>query len=308
MTLYIIGNGLDLHIKLATKYADFASYLKENDNDLYEQLLLYFPLCRDWNNFEECLLEFKVMTVLKDLDDFLPAPDNESSGKEDIYFDQAINIIKELSIRIKNSLNDWIVSLNYSEVCNLTDISFKDNSKILTFNYTSTIETFYKPKAKILHIHNLAKSRQMYLPKPDECNSKSPEFEDSEIILGHSPSSHRQIYHNDPRFDSYQNELRSINFEKLLEFIDDSEKKSAQIINENESFFNELYNCDEVIVYGHSLGDCDIPYFIKIVSSVSKNASFTFYYFTNEDLKKINTFTSTYVKNHKCNYISWKRK
>ena len=40
-TLYVIGNGFDIHHKLDTRYQNFANYLTKNDNKVYDQDQLY---------------------------------------------------------------------------------------------------------------------------------------------------------------------------------------------------------------------------------------------------------------------------
>lgn len=298
MTLYIIGNGFDLHLNLTTSYSDFARYLKSKNYKLYESLIRYFHLTANWSNFEESFSSFQIKHALNAIDEYLPEENNERSGNEWNYYDQAEELINNLLRNIQNAVNDWIISLDYSELKKSNSLYFKSNSKILSFNYTKTIENYIKPNSKILHIHGIAIKSQKYHWKPDERDLDLPEMEDSEIILGHSPITCSQKYIHHPDFDSYQNVLRSINFDTLLRFIDESEKNTNQIIQNNQNFFNSLNSCNEIVVYGHSLGNCDLPYFYEIIKNIPKKTVFTFYYHSNEDLNKINTFASKNLKNN----------
>jgi hypothetical protein len=51
-TLYIIGNGFDIHHNLDTRYQSFANYLAENNSDVYDLLLNYYGLPDITNRFD----------------------------------------------------------------------------------------------------------------------------------------------------------------------------------------------------------------------------------------------------------------
>ena len=305
MTLYILGNGFDLHHKLNTSLSDYAKYLKKHNNSLYEKLSLCLPLNRNWSNFEESFSQIKIMTALSELDDTLPDADNERSGLEWIYYDQAENFIKQFTIDVQNTMNDWILSLDYSQLKRSSYVTFDKNCKILSFNYSKTVEYLYNPKGSLLHIHNLAKKREKYRYKPDEVDLGLPEEENSDIIIGHSPVISSQQYIMNPRYDSYQNMLRSINFDTLSNLITLTTKNAAEIIQANATSFCNLNKIDKVVVYGHSLGDCDIPYFETVLKNIQPTANFEFYYYSTEDLNTIKVFSSKYLDNRNTNYVRW---
>lgn len=56
-TLFIIGNGFDIHHGLSTKYTDFRDYLKKKDHKLLEELENNFGIDSNedylWNSFED---------------------------------------------------------------------------------------------------------------------------------------------------------------------------------------------------------------------------------------------------------------
>jgi hypothetical protein len=60
-TLYVMGNGFDLHHGIASKYSDFKTYLAKYDRDLLYALEHLYD-CKDiWGDFEQNLLTISRM-------------------------------------------------------------------------------------------------------------------------------------------------------------------------------------------------------------------------------------------------------
>lgn len=66
-----------------------------------------------------------------------------------------------------------------------------------------------------------------------------------------------------------------------------------------EYYFEKLNSVDEIIIFGWSAGDVDIPYLCKIRDSISKNTRWTAYFYDNESKEKI---VSAFIENNIHNY------
>lgn len=201
-TLYIIGNGFDLHHGLPTRYSDFYRYISENYSELEWDFEEYFRMHIDeqylWKQFESDLSTF-------DWESFFIAFNHTDVGSESFRPSEAFGLEDELITEaesivesIKDAFKEWIESLEYPE--SLTDdvllAGFQDHSRFITFNYTDTLERYYGISGDdILYIHNKADdfggelifghgAQQEAKPRPDDLdedgNSNRTMFTDAE--------------------------------------------------------------------------------------------------------------------------------
>ncbi|WP_292620253.1 AbiH family protein [Mesorhizobium sp.] len=71
-TLYVIGNGFDLHHGIESGYRHFGEYLKANDAATFEVVERYFELDADfWSDFGARLASFNIDTLAEDASEFL---------------------------------------------------------------------------------------------------------------------------------------------------------------------------------------------------------------------------------------------
>ena len=56
-SLYIIGNGFDIHHGIKSRYSDFRDYLRKIDNSLYDLITEYIPISDDWSDLEQSLAD-----------------------------------------------------------------------------------------------------------------------------------------------------------------------------------------------------------------------------------------------------------
>lgn len=116
---------------------------------------------------------------------------------------------------------------------------FEKDDMIVSFNYTSTIESISNAtNIPILHIHGFYNEQQPlilgYKAPLDNYNyQKYSNQEDGDYYL------EEQLY---LIYDFYQSLRKNMQFERL------------------EGFLKNAENIDEIIVYGHSLGSVDVPY------------------------------------------------
>ena len=278
-TLYIIGNGFDLHHGYMSRYIDFRKYLTANNHSLLYNLETYIG-GELWSDFENSLAKVDMYEFFVDNEELLPDEQSDRSGDIHIMEDAAIAAVDSLTKDLTRSLNNWILYIEKKnqdkiELC----LSMESNSLYLSFNYSYLLETLYGiARPQICHIHGTAQTIE-------NCGQHEPD-ELSNIIIGHS------IKEQNNTEKKYKTKgLASFSICEAEEILKTqfalSFKNTVHCIDENKQFFNQLFDVNKVIVIGHSLSDIDIPYFNKVAESIKSNASWIISYYDDKELKKI---------------------
>jgi hypothetical protein len=296
--LYIIGNGFDLYHKLDTKYQSFAKYLAEKDSEVYELFLTYYGLpdisedpvtdeeYAAWATFELALADLDYEQVLEDHSDSAANPGAEDFRDRDwhTYQVEMEMIIEKLTKELIADFNNFILNVKYPSNIDDKKISIVPQSLFLNFNYTETIEKYYKISDKdICYIHNKAIKT------------------DSKIILGHGtdPSnfvekepeppenlSEEELEQwNDSMADQYEYSYSSAKSE-ILSYYTKAFKNTEIIISQNADFFNKLSTVEKVYVLGHSISEVDIKYFEKVLNMVKKDTKWVVTYYSDYEKQK----------------------
>ena len=88
-SLYIIGNGFDIHHGIKSHYSDYREWLKEYDFDLYDKLCrLYDSIDEDdgwWNSFEQHLSAISFDYINKMYQDYSPIYGSEDFRDADYH-------------------------------------------------------------------------------------------------------------------------------------------------------------------------------------------------------------------------------
>ena len=281
-TLYIIGNGFDIYHNLPTKFSDFGKYVRENDSELNYYLECYFDYKSLWNEFEKVLSELDISEVISDNKELFPDEESDRTGDLHILGDKTTLIVETLTTGLRKSLRDYLLQIKFPNPKSLLNLD--KNAIFLTFNYTDTLERFYKIEAnKIKYIHNKAKIEK-YI-RPDEYYLK----DESDIIIGHAVK--------DKNVTMPEQLNRGIKtaiaceeaFDGLEPYYKESFKDTKQIISENQSFFNNLSNIEKIIIIGHSLSDIDMPYFQEISKKAINVKEWKITYHGDEKLSEMKT-------------------
>lgn len=281
MKLFVIGNGFDISHGIPCKYSDFYQYLNENREDILEIMEKYYYVNSDselWSDFESRLEEdINYESLSEIVTENIPNFASDDFRDRD-WYDAQIYIEQEcdeLLENIRSGFEEWIESLNTSDVCKKYKLDM--SARYITFNYTDVLELVYKiPISNILHIHN----------KVGE-----------ELIFGHGKKSENfnvkeALYGNENAFlseDEYGNiESSEVGHEQFAEsavcvFYDKMRKHTEDIIQNNSSFFKNLSEIDEIVVLGHSYNEIDLPYFKRIAESVNEKTKWILYYYSEED-------------------------
>jgi len=266
-TLYIIGNGFDLHHKLPTKPKDFHEYIINNQNDLKNDLKKYFNFTTEkgkWKNFEEDLGTFNWNSFFSNNSNIDVHRENFKTSMTYSLEDDLNELSEYLIDQIRESFASWLddIDLNATE----PNISFETDSFFITFNYTLLLEIIYKIRSKnILHIHG------------------DIENEWESIIFGHN-----KFMEEDPELDENGDSNRTLlsEAEAAAKYPFYAFHKPVKgTIEKNRQLFENLYTVTKIIVLGHSLNLIDLPYFEEIHRNAN-NATWEVSFHDPEDEEK----------------------
>lgn len=272
-SLYIIGNGFDIHHGIKSRYSDYREWLKEYDFDLYDKLCrLYDSIDEDdgwWNSFEQHLSAISFDYINKMYQDYSPIYGSEDFRDAD-YHRASIQVGLDIDIdnlieNIGQSLKVWISSLNKPN-CGKLRIADKDECYFLTFNYTKTLEDVYNiPSEQLCHIHG--------------------SIDDSEFVWGHgkNTSEIHDFLKGKPK--QQPSGLTVEQTKKWLDAnVDDStmesiietsahqlsrmKKNVPGIIKQKHKLFESLKDVRKIYILGFSFSPIDIPYLEEVLYNI----------------------------------------
>lgn len=296
MFFYVIGNGFDLHYHLQTSYCHFKNFLLNNG---YESIVNSVDrLFKDkgdfspseieyWSDFENMLLVFNHLDAEEMYDDAMSnaEPDDEradyldSPSRNVDYYHEYIRILKE-------QFDVWIRQIDTRIIPDRYFLPQK-HDRILTFNYTTTIEdNFPDAGYDILHIHGT---------------------KDEEIILGHNEYQEPETFIVYEDMDSDYRDLttkKAIN--GILEKVADLYYKNcSEMLQRYKTVFSSISQYEKVVIMGLSCGDQDIEY-VKTIISFANHIDFYYYPDKDGNSEAKDRFAELVDgKNVAINYYSW---
>src|SRR5947209_7212449 len=139
-TLYIIGNGFDLHHGIRSSYYAFGEYLKSHDRDTHSVVERHLGVDADfWAEFEERLADLDTDSVIDYASSWL-----ESYGAEDwsdAYhhdYQYEIDRVVEAILALRLRFGEWIRQLRIPDPSEIARIRLPldVSATYLNFNYT----------------------------------------------------------------------------------------------------------------------------------------------------------------------------
>ena len=295
--LYIIGNGFDLHHGLDTRYQSFAKYLSENNSDVYDLLMNYYPLSDInkksltdeeyglWSRFEDALADLNYEAVLDDNEDLaanIAAEDFRDSDWH-TYQIEMEEIIKDLTTTLIGEFNKFILDVDYSHVSLSNLIKIEESSHFLNFNYTETLEEIYHiHDDRITFIHNKATENECKLILGHGTDPK--QFIPEEISRPEGLSDEEYYEWREQMADSFEFSYESAK-QEILTYYTKAFKNTSEIIESNIGFFLNLTDIEKIIVLGHSLSNVDKKYFEKVKDHINENVIWHVSYFSDVEKK-----------------------
>ena len=253
-TLYIVGNGLDLHFNLKTKTDHFIEHLKAQSvyNGIGNALDVLNCYGVDWCDYEQSLndIDLDELTFQNEIPpDYLSDHESDRDGgilNMQMYVDSLSNAINSALEEMVNVANDEIINLSLSTPKREL---FKSGDAILTFNYTSTIECLFSipDNVPICHIHGYYEER-------------------NPLIFGYRNNENSYAITwtsiDKENYDYYITKQREI----VYAFYE-SWRKKLQIENLN-IFLSRCYGIDRIVVLGHSMSAVDSEYMEQIEKAI----------------------------------------
>lgn len=289
-TLYIIGNGFDMHHDIKCSYRDFCEWLGENHSGLLDKMEEIYGCCDSdwWSDFEHNLGEIDLMEHAQQVA-FENPVDLASDHCDRTWNDAQIaveNEMSELYSSLQACFEEWVAQLNKPSLYQRIYID-NENSRFIVFNYTRTLEDMYEiPEQNILHIHG-------------EAGREEP------LVIGHGKSKEDLRKEHPTPIDMYhQGQLDEeaascfdihdeLAWDEMFDQVASMRKPVEEIIKRHETFFNDIKGVRKICVYGFSFSDVDIPYLAKIVK-IAPDAHWDISYFTPKDKNRTREFASTY--------------
>lgn len=260
-TLYIIGNGFDLHHGLPTQYWRFKNYLEKVDREVFDWVESYIAIDDEWAELELSLADLDTENIVTELEGFLvpySAEDWSDAGHHDFQY-EVEKVATGLSAGLQQHFADWIRSIPMPDRDQIPQLltSLDKDAAYLTFNYTSTLTKLYDvAPEKILHIHGQG------------------EDENSDLVLGHARAAADRSSLQDG-----VDENTDTRFAEGMVILDDyfekTFKPSAKIIEQQKPYLKGLKSITQVVVLGHSLSKVDEAYFLALVEALQANPRWT---------------------------------
>ena len=290
---YLVGNGLDLSLGLATSYKDFYEYQKETYknnrekfvNVIYDDIYDEEKKDRDWSDFELDLGRLTkgkpnivateeqrnkfvedFVQVIKDLKKYLSEVEKEYESREG-FNTWSIALQDTLRLLVKDEDLPRENQLKLEKYFNSFP-NVSDEVRILTFNYTRIFSKLLKNSTSQFYSSYRQSNQIVTVTDPIHAHGTL----EKNIIMGVNDST--QI---SERFSS--DECSDLIKKNLLE---DSRE---DMLNINSSIINES---DLIVIYGMSIGETDkLLWNIVGEVSVNKNIPMIIYHYTNDIGKAI---------------------
>ena len=275
ITLYIVGNGFDLHHDIPSRYSDFQNYLNANHHAyLAGQIEIFYPSNVNspeykWGDLENALGEIDFKATYAECNSDVEIDYDHMMRSAAILEDNPQQILAEALDELHALFEEWVHSIDISSEKDNALYNFNTEGLFLNFNYTETLEELYSvPRSAITYIHG-RRGR------------------DEELILGHcveiDPANayleENAIYEDD-------------GYKGIIEVANAQRKNVDEIIASHKKFWEAITTVNRVIVYGHSLSEVDIPYFHMIFHSIAENAEWHFGCHTKKDKEKASSLIS----------------
>ena len=263
-TLYIIGNGFDLHHGLDTSYKNFRDNVVLKTPNLRKLLLdLYGDAINEdmwWSDFEAKLSDI-------DYNHLLNSDYGVAMG--------GMKVQNFLTGQLPPLFGKWIKSIKL-KIAPEKKLDIDKDALFFTFNYSLVLEIIYEVnKDNIWHIHNSIE-------------------EVDKIIVGHDSDLNTLI--SNYNLNRGNKQYNSWIVDNIIPWAAKGAKGVNKRIEENMENFNKYSTIKHIISMGFSFNEIDMPYIKAIISSNTnkKNIDWTIYYHQEgEDktfINKLNSF------------------
>lgn len=238
-TLFVLGNGFDLQHGLPTKYDPHLKDLVIGAERFPGEWESYGIEGDSWSRVEESLAELDVDYALEHLESWPPDLASVRESDRDAIIHEAEQLLGFPLVWFAENADAKLADTQpQRKFCTL----FGADDFFLTFNYTHTLERLYGvDPSRVLHLHG--------------------EVGVSTLILGYAPGSLRENaalrqWDDEENFEFYRSRAYGAIADRLAAFEKTYQLESLRAYTDRMS-----PNVERVLVYGHSFGVVDRPYF-----------------------------------------------
>lgn len=227
---------------------------------------------------ENVLGSFEPLELLEEQRDWNSPIDYKGSASEELQH------LLNFGFNVNFYLHGWVDEVNksiqfFQRKKWISDLFEEDEYKILSFNYTMTIEKLYNKS--VFHVHGKGKEK---------------------LIMGHANPEGGDIQGTD--FG-----INLINQKYVRKYFRRTCKNPQKIIEQHADFFSKenLTSIRKVYILGHSLNYIDMPYIETLLKLVRDAVKWVIVYYdepNKEYYKKI--ANKIFANNDKYELISWK--
>ncbi len=296
-TLYLIGNGFDIHHSIPSRYSNYQNWLEENDADLLERLRNYYDVDdKEWWNQFELELGHPDMAEYIEETAFENQPDYGSDDFRDRDYHAgefaAEDEIGSLVAEIKNTFTVWVGSLPAPKSDKKITLD-KSDAFFINFNYTDTLQILYNVKPEsILFIHgNVGMGSDLVLGHNRDYEELENEFA-SEIPTPPDDLEDEELAEwYDENADAGEGYIHQSVRGEVVSQILRLGKDTEGIIKKNKKTFENLKDVETIHIYGLSFSPVDMPYLDEVVSAINKTKTqWTVSYYSEEDKENAEAF------------------
>lgn len=305
-TLFIIGNGFDLHHKLPTRYCDYKkSLLKRNPNLVrrMDELLQINGIAekdiKQWSSLEEYTRHFPDLDF-ESLHDYAFDSSEQDMDRASYWDDPqyiADNRVREwidFYNEFTEPFKEWIDSIDVAKAKKDEELAVDSNASFLNFNYTKTLEIVYGiPAESILYIH-VNEGRYVFGNNQPK-NIPYPNPERTYIDENGNETSDEDIREVDVR--------KRLN-EAYLAIYETYFKNSESLIKKHNSWFFRISRCKKIIFMDVSFGYEDALYFDFIFQNAKSCNEWQFYVHTDDDIQEAKSYAKKFTIQN-VEYIKW---
>lgn len=266
-TLYVIGNGFDIHHEIESRYWDFWESKSANLGYWETILACAYPVIGSdgelllWSSLEEALGHIDPKSVYQEANDGEEIDYDHVMRSTAALSDRPAEMLSQALTSLHKSFEDWVNHIDLgAKVKDQTLSELSADDLYLSFNYTETLEYLYDiPRKQIAYLHGRRNTNDT-------------------IILGHHNFVDAEDY-KDNDSPLYEDEA----YEQIAKISNNQLKDTQSIIASFAEFWQRIRAVDRVVVYGLSYGEVDIPYLETILESVDEDTPWLLSYYSEQD-------------------------
>ena len=261
-TLYVVGNGFDMHHGIKSSYWNYMKWLEANYPELFKEIEQTFRGATEeswWADFENGLEKVDWFYNINNT----TTKSEYQVGDVEIAGKKSSQRLLKLYDAIQVTFTQWVESLAPQIKAVKPDLDLDSAAMYLNFNYTNTLQDAYQvPDENVLHIHGNA-------------------LRGDKVIIGHKS--------NGDQFHIMQAELVDYTSDtiNMARAIGRFRKPTGKIIAEHQSFFDSLADVEQVTTCGFSFSSVDMPYVREIMKHIEDKVIWRVYVHFDRDRERM---------------------